>query len=329
MNVLVTGGAGYIGGTVAEQLVAAGHHVTVYDGLQRGHEAAIPTGAEFVRGDIGDKDRLEAVLSARPYQAILHFAALIEAGESMRDPGAFFDNNVCRTQNLLDIATRYGVERFVFSSSAGVYRSQDRPIRESDPIGPSSVYGQTKWMVEEMLPWYQQIYGLRYAALRYFNAAGATDDRGEDHRPETHIIPLVLQVALGQREKISIFGDDYPTPDGSCVRDYIHISDLASAHLLALDGLANHEQLVYNVGTGRGYSVKEVIDTAREVTGHPIPAVVEARRPGDPARLVADASNLKDELGWQPQIPDLRDIIASAWRWHQAHPHGYAQQEVS
>lgn len=329
MNVLVTGGAGYIGGTVAEQLVAAGHHVTVYDGLQRGHEAAIPAGAEFVRGDIGEKKSLEPILSARPYQAIIHFAALIEAGESMRDPGAFFDNNVCRTRALLDVAVRCGVERFVFSSSAGVYQSQDRPIRESDPIGPASVYGQTKWMVEEMLPWYQQIYGLRYAALRYFNAAGATESRGEDHRPETHLIPLVLQVALGQREKIAIFGDDYPTPDGSCVRDYVHISDLASAHLLALDALENSERLVYNLGTGRGYSVKEVIDTARSVTGHAIPAVVQPRRPGDPARLVADASTIRDALGWQPQRSELRDIIASAWRWHQTHPHGYAQQGVS
>lgn len=323
MKVFVTGGAGYIGSMVATQLLEAGHQVTIFDNLTKGHRTALPGGAALVEGDILDPSALNHALETQPHDAIMHFAALIEAGESMREPGRFFSNNVCGSLNLLEAAARHDVTKIVFSSTAGVYASKDTPLNENDPIGPASVYGQSKRMVEEMLAWYQQIHGLRYAALRYFNAAGALGELGEDHDPETHLIPVVLQVALGQRERVAIFGDDYPTRDGSCVRDYVHIADLASAHLLALEALAEKPAMIYNLGNGSGYSVKEVIDTAREVTGHPIPATAEPRRQGDAAALVADASRIRQELGWQPRYPDLKDIIASAWAWHQAHPKGY------
>jgi UDP-glucose 4-epimerase len=259
-----------------------------------------------------------------PYHAILHFAAFIEAGESMTQPGKFFHNNVTGSMNLIEAAVANRVPRLVFSSTAGVYASKNAPLSEADPIGPASVYGQTKYMVEETLEWYHQVKGLQFAALRYFNAAGATPPvRGEAHRPESHLIPLVLQVALGQRPNIAVFGDDYPTPDGTCVRDYIHITDLAAAHLLALTALDDRPRMVYNLGNGTGYSVRQVIETAREVTGHPIPAVMKARRAGDAAILVADASQIRRDLGWAPTIPDLKSIIASAWEWHRTHPNGY------
>jgi UDP-glucose 4-epimerase len=323
MNILVTGGAGYIGSTVAQQLLDVGHRVTVYDNLSSGHLAAVPAAAAFVRGDTLDRAALDAVLGSEPFDAILHFAAFIEAGESMREPGRFFRNNVTGALTLVDAAIVHGVSRFVFSSTAGVYASKDGPLLEDDPVGPSSVYGATKYMVEQTLEWYHRIHGLRVAILRYFNAAGATGPRGEAHQPETHLLPLVLQVALGQRENIAVFGDDYPTADGTCVRDYIHIEDLASAHVLALHALDERPFMRYNLGNGAGYSVLEVIETARRVTGHPIPAVVRPRRPGDPAMLIAGSGKIQAELGWRPQHPDLAEIIASAWQWHLAHPHGY------
>ncbi len=324
MKVLVTGGAGFIGSVVADELLRAGHTVTVYDNLVKGYRQAVPEGAQFVLGDILDRKALDAVLEAEPYDAVMHFAAYIEAGDSMRNPGAFFHNNVTGSLTLIEAAVAHGIPRFVFSSSAGVYKATlGRPLTENDPIDPPNAYGETKYMVERILKWYHEIYGLRYVALRYFNAAGATPERGQAHKPATHLIPLVLQVALGQREKIAIFGDDYPTPDGTCIRDYIHVLDLASAHILALDALDEQPQMIYNLGNGVGYSVKEVIETAREVTGHPIPAVIAPRRPGDGAILVADASRIRRDLGWEPKFPDLRDIIASAWAWHRSHPHGY------
>ncbi len=324
MKILVTGGAGYIGSNVTAALLEAGHEVTVYDSLVKGYRAAVPAGATFVQGDILDRAALDAVLGGAGFEAVLHFAAFIEAGESMQDPGKFFHNNVTGSMTLIEAISAHGVPRFVFSSTAGLYASKDAPLNEADPIGPANVYGQTKWMMEQVLDWYSQVKGLHYAALRYFNAAGAMPERGEAHQPESHLIPLVLQVALGQRKQVAIYGDDYPTHDGTCIRDYIHIQDLATAHLLALDGLASRQKMIYNLGNGAGYSVKEVIETAREITGHPIPAQVTPRRPGDAAILVADAARIRAELGWEPQIPTLRDIVASAWTWHQAHPRGYA-----
>lgn len=325
MNIFVAGGAGYIGSVVTEQLLQAGYSVTVYDSLVKGYRQAVPQGAHFIQGDILDAETLDAAFGAQPYDAVLHFAAFIEAGESMQNPGRFFRNNVTGSATLIEAAVKRAVPRFVFSSTAGLYASKDSPLNETDPLGPASVYGETKLMVEQILRWYHEIHGLRYAALRYFNAAGATPPlRGEAHQPESHLIPLVLQVPLGQRAKVLIYGDDYPTPDGTCIRDYIHIRDLASAHILALEALDERSVLTYNLGNGAGYSVKEVIETARAVTGHPIPAEVTPRRPGDAAILVADAAKVRAELGWQPETPDLRDIIASAWAWHQAHPRGYA-----
>jgi UDP-glucose 4-epimerase len=255
----------------------------------------------------------------------MHFAAFIEAGESMRDPGRFYQNNLAHTLQLIETAIRAGVKRFVFSSSAAVYMSNDEPLTEESPLGPTNVYGHTKLMAEQALDWYSRIHGLHFAALRYFNACGALPGRGEAHRPESHLIPLVLQVALGQRDSASIFGTDYPTPDGTCVRDYIHIADLVSAHLLALGALVERDRLVYNLGSGTGYSVREVIETARTVTGHPIPAAESPRRPGDPARLIASSERIRAELGWKPQHENLRDIIASAWEWHKTHPKGYEE----
>ncbi len=322
MNILVTGGAGYIGSTVAQQLLDAGHRVTVYDNLSSGHRAAVPAAAAFVRGDTLDRAALDAVLGSAAFDAILHFAAFIEAGESMREPGRFFRNNVTGALTVVDAAIAHGVSRFVFSSTAGVYASKDGPLVEDDLVGPSSVYGATKYMVEQALEWYHRIHGLRVAVLRYFNAAGAAGARGEAHQPETHLLPLVLQVALGQRASIAVFGDDYPTPDGSCVRDYIHIEDLASAHVLALHGLDQRPFMRYNLGNGAGYSVLEVIETARRVTGHPIPAEMRPRRAGDPAILIAGSGKIQAELGWRPQHPDLAEIIQSGWQWHVDYPRG-------
>jgi len=323
MNIFLTGGAGYIGSTAAEALLKNGHSVTIFDSLVTGHRPAIPAEAHFIQGDLADKDTLQAALTEKPYDAIMHFAAFIEAGVSMKDPGTYFHNNLSNSLQLIELAVQAEIKRFVLSSTAAVYQSSDDPLNEESALGPTNVYGHTKLMIEQALDWYRQIHGLHYAALRYFNAAGGFPHRGEAHQPESHLIPLTLQVPLGQREEIYIFGTDYPTPDGTCIRDYIHITDLISAHLLALDALDERDKLVYCLGNGAGYSVREVIDTARDVTGHPIPAKETPRRPGDAPRLVASSERIRQELGWQPQIPDLGDIIASAWEWHQSHPNGY------
>jgi UDP-glucose 4-epimerase len=323
MNILVTGGAGYIGSACAQMLLEAGHRVTVLDALITGHRAAVPEAAHFIEANLADRDTVRRTLAEENVEAVMHFAAFIEAGESMREPGKYMENNVSCSITLLEEIQRAEIERFVFSSSAAVYASSDQPLSEESPIRPSNVYGQTKLMVEQTLEWYHLVHGLRYAALRYFNAAGASAERGEDHPKESHLIPLVLRVPLGRLPAAKIFGDDYPTPDGTAIRDYIHITDLISAHLLALDALEEKPRLVYNLGNGAGYSVKQVIEVAREVTGHPIPAEVTSRRPGDAARLVASPEKIRRELGWTPRIPDLRDIIASAWEWHRTHPRGY------
>jgi UDP-glucose 4-epimerase len=256
----------------------------------------------------------------------MHFAAFIEAGESMKDPGRFYHNNFTNSLVLIESAIRAGVKRFVLSSTAAVFQSSDEPLTEDSPLGPTNVYGHTKLLIEETLEWYRQIHGLRYAALRYFNASGALPGRGEDHQPESHLIPLVLRVPLGEMESANIYGSNYPTPDGTCIRDYIHIADLVSAHLLALEALGEHDRLVYNLGSGNGYSVREVIETARQVTGHPILVNELPRRPGDSARLVASSEKIKRELGWKPRHDNLHEIIASAWQWHKSHPNGYVEK---
>ena len=329
MRLLVTGGAGYIGSITTAVLLDAGHSVTVYDSLVRGYREAVPKEAEFVQGDLADRDTLNRVLSEGHFDAAMHFAAFIEAGESMTRPGRYFSNNVANTLNLLEALIAHDVKRIVFSSTAAVYASKDTPLTEDDPLGPSNVYGETKLMIERMLYWYHRVHGLRYCALRYFNAAGAMLDgdgnalRGEAHDPETHLIPLTLQVPLGRREALYLFGTDYDTPDGTCIRDYIHVVDLAQAHVLALEALDEREVMVYNLGNGRGYSNRQVIETARRVTGHPIPVIETDRRPGDAPILVASSEKIARELGWQPRYPELEDIIASAWEWHRTHPFGY------
>jgi len=325
MNVLVTGGAGYIGSVVAAELLKAGHRVLVYDDLSRGHRRAAPKGAELIVADTADRAALDRVFMTHPVDAVMHFAALIEAGESMKNPAAFFRNNTANALTLLEAMLAHGVKKFVFSSTAALFGNPDRsPIEDDDPLRPTNVYGESKLMVERMLAWFNSVHGLRYASLRYFNAAGAMSaDHGEDHQPESHLIPLVLKVALGQIEHVNILGADYPTPDGTCVRDYIHVLDLASAHLLALDALEHRDRLIYNLGNGQGFSVREVIEVARKVTGRPIPVVESPRRTGDPTILIVSAAKILRELNWSPQFPDLETIVASAWRWHQAHPRGY------
>lgn len=327
MNIFLTGGAGYIGSATTEALLAAGNQVTVYDSLVTGYRQAVPDGAEFIHADLGDEDALKVAFSGQKFDAVMHFAAFIEAGESMKDPGKFIQNNLVNSSRLIEAAARAGVGRFVLSSTAAVYQSSDEPLSEESPLGPTNTYGYTKLAVERILDWYRKIYGLHFAALRYFNASGAMPGRGEAHQPESHLIPLVLQVPLGKREHIGIYGTDYPTPDGTAIRDYIHITDLVSAHLLALDALSEQDKLVYNIGNGTGYSVREVIETARTVTGDLIPAVETPRRAGDPARLVASSEKIRQELGWKPQYPDLKDIIASAWAWHESHPNGYEDKK--
>ena len=323
MNIFVTGGAGYIGSATAEALIKAGHSVTVFDSLITGHRAAVPEGAKFIHANLDDSHALAEVLTSNPFDAIMHFAAFIEAGESMKDPGKFFRNNFTNSLQLMEIAVRSGVKKLVLSSTAAVYQSSEEPLTEDSPLGPTNVYGHTKLMTEQALEWYRQIHGLHFAALRYFNACGALPGRGEAHQPESHLIPRVLQIALGQAKSATIYGTDYPTADGTCIRDYIHIADLVSAHLLALNALEKHDKMIYNIGSGNGFSVREVIETARKVTGHAIPAVESPRRLGDSARLVASPQKIMKELGWKPTHTNMQEILSSAWEWHQSHPNGY------
>jgi len=325
MKVLVTGGAGYIGSVVAEQLLAAGEEVVVFDNLSQGHRAAIPPEAIFVQGDLADFDAVEALFRAQRPEAVMHFASNTLVGESMALPFKYLGDNVTNGLNLLQNAVTYGAQRFILSSTANLFDNPQRiPIAETERIMPGSPYGESKHLLERMLYWLDRVYGLRYATLRYFNAAGATAQRGEDHHPETHLIPLTLQVALGQRESIKVFGDDYPTPDGTCIRDYIHVSDLAQAHILALYALDKGSRR-YNLGNGLGFSVMEVIQACRDVTGHPIPAEIVGRRAGDPAVLIAASDVLRAELGWEPHHPGIHQIVETAWAWHKTHPHGYAE----
>lgn len=324
MRVLVTGGAGYIGSIVADHLIRAGHTVTVLDNLIMGWREAVSAAAQFVPADTGDEATLARLFASHNFDAVMHFAALIEAGESVKVPEQYFQNNSLNTLTLLRTMLKHNVSRFVFSSTAAVYGEPKQiPIPEDHPLAPTNAYGESKLIVEQMLSWLHRAHAFRYASLRYFNAAGATSTRGEAHRSESHLIPLVLRVPLGQRDDISIFGADYPTKDGTCVRDYIHIEDLASAHLLALRGLETHEKLICNLGSGSGFTVREVIEVARKVTGHPIPIRECSRRPGDPAVLVASSEKARSLLGWNPQHSNLESIIASAWEWHRTHPHGY------
>ncbi len=325
MKVLVTGGAGYIGSVAAAELVAAGHDVVVFDNLYQGHRAAVPPEAAFVAGDLADRAAVAALFAAHPgIDGILHFASYTLVGESMAQPLKYLRDNVANAANLLEAALAHGVGRFILSSTANLFDAPARmPIDEAEAIVPGSPYGESKHTIERMLHWLHRTHGLRYACLRYFNAAGCTPARGEDHDPETHLIPLVLQVALGQRPSIAVFGADYPTPDGTCVRDYIHVVDLAQAHILALEALGERPVLTYNLGNGQGFSVLEVLETARRVTGHPIPHTLAPRRPGDPATLIASSAALRRDLGWQPRFPSLEAIVASAWDWHRAHPEGY------
>jgi UDP-glucose 4-epimerase len=334
VKILVTGGAGYIGGTVAGLLAENGHKTVIFDNLSHGRRDLLPAGVEFIEGELADRAALEEIFIAAkdqgsPFDGVLHFAALIEAGESMLHPERFFRNNTASTLALLEAILAHGPRRLVFSSTAAVYGEPEAvPIPESARLLPTNAYGESKLLVEQMLGWFHRVHGLRSVALRYFNVAGAAGDlegpdgvtRGEDHEPETHLIPLVLDVALGRRTCIRIYGDDYPTADGTCIRDYIHVSDLAEAHLLALDALegaaARSARLIFNLGNGQGFSVREVIESARRVTGHPIPAEIHPRRPGDPAVLVASSEKALRELGWKPRYTQLDEILRTAWIWH-------------
>ncbi len=325
MRILVTGGAGYIGSHAVRLFLARGHDVWVYDNLELGHRKAVPADRLIV-GDLGDAAPLEHVLFTRQIEAVVHFAASALVGESVRDPAKYYRNNLINTINLMECLRRNGIGRFVFSSTCATYGvPRQVPITEDEPQKPINPYGFTKLAVERALADYAAAYRWGYAALRYFNASGAGADGtiGEDHDPETHLVPLVLQVALGQRPYIEVFGTDYPTPDGTCIRDYIHVDDLAEAHLLALERLEPGKGLCYNVGTGRGYSVREVIRTAEQVTGKSITVREGPRRPGDPPALVAAAEKIQHELDWHPRYTDLRTIVGTAWRWHQSHPRGY------
>jgi UDP-glucose 4-epimerase len=332
MKILVTGGAGYIGSNVAGLLVKNGHQAVVFDNLSHGRRDLLPSSVDFIEGELADRSALEALFTTAnaqgsPFDGVLHFAALIEAGESMLHPEQYFRNNTASTLALLEAILAHGPHLLVFSSTAAVYGEPEViPINEDARLLPTNVYGESKLMVERMLDWFHRIHGLRSASLRYFNVAGASEGPngitiGEAHEPESHLIPLVLNVALGRSPSIRIYGDDYPTPDGTCIRDYIHVSDLADAHLLALNALkatsAAKSRLIYNLGNGQGFSVREVIESARRVTGHPIPAEIHPRRPGDPAVLVASSEKAIRELGWKPRYTQLDEIVRTAWIWHQ------------
>ncbi|HRZ11723.1 MAG TPA: UDP-glucose 4-epimerase GalE [Kiritimatiellia bacterium] len=322
MKIFLTGGAGYIGSVTSELLLDSGHEVVVFDNLERGHAEALDPRARFVRGDLRERGQiLDALAAARP-DAVMHFAAYALVGESMQDPQLYFRNNVAGGVNLLDAALKQKVRKFIFSSTCATYGVPDRvPMTEETPQRPANPYGESKLMFEKILLWAERLHGIEPVFLRYFNACGATEKLGEDHEPETHLIPNVLRAALGRQEAVQVFGDDYDTPDGTCVRDYIHIVDLAQAHMLALrEGVSG----AFNLGNGEGFSVRQVIEAAREVTGRPIPVRMAPRRPGDPPRLVAAARKAAAALGWKPKHPDLRTILRHAWAWHQAHPSGYA-----
>ncbi|GIM46766.1 UDP-glucose 4-epimerase GalE [Collibacillus ludicampi] len=326
MAVLVTGGAGYIGSHAVVELLAQGEEVIVLDNLQKGHRRAVMA-ETFYQGDVRDAELLEKIFTTHDVEAVIHFAADSLVGESVYEPLKYYDNNVVAAQRLLTKMKEHGVNKIVFSSTAATYGEPKHvPIRETDPTEPTNPYGETKLAIEKMLKWCDQAYGIKYVSLRYFNVAGAHADGliGEDHDPETHLIPIVLQVALGQRDSISIFGDDYPTEDGTCIRDYIHVMDLANAHWLALKRLREAgESGIYNLGNGTGFSVKQVIETAREVTGHPIPARIAPRRAGDPAVLIASYDKAQNELGWVQRYDSLEEIIRTAWNWHKKNPKGY------
>jgi UDP-glucose 4-epimerase len=325
VKILVVGGAGYVGSHAARFLQQAGHEIWIYDNLAQGHRRAVPDG-RLIEGDLLETAKLASVLERQRIDAVMHFAALALVGESVSDPAKYYRNNVIGALSLLESMRQAGVWRIVFSSTTATYGVPDQvPIIEQTPQRPISPYGFTKLVIEEALADYARAYGLGYAALRYFNAAGASPDGqiGEDHDPETHLIPLVLQVALGQRDEITIFGDDYPTPDGTCIRDYVHVNDLACAHLAALERLEPAAALEMNLGTGRGHSVREVIDACRRVTGKSIPERVGPRRAGDPPALIANVDRAKQVLEWQPRYCNLDEIVATAWRWHSTHPHGF------
>lgn len=329
MAILVLGGAGYIGSHTVYELIDAGRDVVVADNLQTGFKAAVHPKARFYQADIRDRAAMDALFEQEHIEGVIHFAASSQVGESMNDPLKYYDNNLGGTMVLLSSMVAHGVDKIVFSSTAATYGEPEQvPILEGDKTQPTNCYGETKLAMEHMMRWVSRAHGLKYVALRYFNACGAHPSGaiGEAHNPETHLIPLILQVPNGQRKKISIFGDDYPTKDGTCIRDYIHVSDLAQAHILALDYLLQGgENNVFNLGNGVGFTVKEVIDVARAVTGHPIPAETCPRRAGDPAQLIASSKKAVEQLGWKPKYNDLNTIIASAWKWHSAHPRGYEE----
>lgn len=327
MKILVTGGAGYIGSITSAALIAAGHQAVVFDNLYQGHAAAVHPDAVFVQGDLADPATLKALFTEHAdIDGIMHFASYTLVGESMQNPLRYLRDNIVTAANLIEAAVAADVKRFILSSTANLFDDPERiPIAEHERIVPGSPYGESKFFIERMLHWCARVYGMRYACLRYFNACGGTPTIGEHHDPETHLIPLVLQVALNQRPHITVFGTDYPTRDGTCVRDYVHVLDLAQAHILSMQALDDLGVRHYNLGNGSGFTVQEVIDVAREITGHPIPQVNGPRRPGDPATLIASSETIRRELGWQPQYTDLTAIIRSAWEWHQAHPVGYTR----
>ncbi|MCA9177635.1 MAG: UDP-glucose 4-epimerase GalE [Planctomycetales bacterium] len=327
MKILVTGGAGYIGSVAVEHLLEAGHQPVVFDNFSLGHRAAVHPDAELVIGDLASPSDLDGAFRTHAPEAVMHFAAHAAVGESMRDPMLYLGDNVINGANLLRATIHHDVRKFILSSTANLFDDPDVvPIPESAQVRPGSPYGESKHMLERMLHWLEITHGLRYAALRYFNAAGATEAFGEDHHPELHVIPLVLQCAAGVRDKFTIFGDDYPTADGSCIRDYVHVSDLATAHLAALEALDQGSRR-YNLGTGQGASVKQVIAAVEQVTGRSIRVEIGARRPGDPAELVADSTLIQADLGWRPRYTDLHDIVETAWSWRQRHPNGYADHD--
>ena len=321
MRIFVTGGAGYIGSVSTEQLLNEGHEVAIFDNLSEGHRRAVDPRAKFIEGDLAHREQIETALSSYRSNAVMHFAANALVGESMQNPSKYFRNNICNGLNLLDAMVAAGVERIVFSSTCAIFGPPDRvPIDETAPARPINPYGESKLAFENILRWYGEIHGVKFVCLRYFNAAGASERFGEDHHPETHLIPAVLQAALGKRPNVEIYGTDYDTPDGTCIRDYIHILDLARAHILALGAAGSGR---YNLGTGGGSSVREVIESCRKITDRKIDAIEKPRRPGDPPRLIASSDKIKRELGWEPEFQSLDAIVESAWKWHQKFPRGY------